>query len=370
MAHPSATPSVQRRILELDGVRGLAAILVVLFHAFPRSIFFWGWSGVDLFFVLSGFLITTIILAQCKTAGFLRSFYLRRVFRIWPVYYLTLAGVLLVNRFSAAGFSVGGLMNHVFFLQNCQKYLGLPVPGFVGTFWPSWSVAVEEQFYLFWPLLLPMLGRRGIPFFSVALLAISLGGRFLLPSTFELLGTRGDGLAFGCFLAWLLDRSGNDFAESAARRFVLFAGVVGGGYVAAFLSQFWLSQNPGWALTRFTGFSLVFSAVIGGCVLSANRPWLAPLRHPILRWFGTISYAMYLFHLPILAYTGTLLARIGIRSEAVQTASTWFLIVGLPAASWYFLERPILRWKESLIASRPEPDAILQTTRTVPPPLS
>jgi len=356
--------NTQRRLPELDGIRGLACIAVVLFHAYPTSPFFWAWSTPDLFFVLSGFLITTIILRQRDSDGFLLSYYLRRGFRIWPLYYLTLAGVLLVNHFSASGWPTTGMASHLLFLQNCQIYFGTPPPPFIHTFSPSWTVAVEEQYYLIWPLLLLWLGRRSVPYLAASLLAISLIGRLILPDAIDLLGTRGDGLAFGCFLAWLVQTRGSPTSNRKVQRVIWIAGVTGGIYVSVYLLRFGIDPHPQWISTCFTGFSLLFFGIIGLCIINSGAPLLAPLRHPVVRWFGTISYAMYMFHLPIMTYFPTILSRAGWHSIALEIALTWLLVVGLPATSWYLLEQPILRWKESLIPLRPETEAIVRAVRT------
>src|SRR3954466_11966508 len=106
-----------KRIKELDALRGLAALTIVLFHVYPHQVFM-GWSAVDLFFVLSGYLITSIIINNLSNKGFLTSFYSRRILRIWPVYYLTLAAVLILNAFSRTGYPTDGLFQHLTFTQN------------------------------------------------------------------------------------------------------------------------------------------------------------------------------------------------------------------------------------------------------------
>src|SRR5207244_4564952 len=156
-------PIVMKEIPELDSVRGLAAAGIVLYHAFP-FVFFLGWSCVDLFFVLSGYLITTIIIEHHRAPGFLRAFYARRALRIWPVYFLVLAGCLVMNRLSRQGYPAGtlGTVQHLTFTQNIQGIWGGSVPAYVYAIGPSWSVAIEEQFYLLWPLLLVAMGRRAV----------------------------------------------------------------------------------------------------------------------------------------------------------------------------------------------------------------
>jgi peptidoglycan/LPS O-acetylase OafA/YrhL len=330
-----------KRIPELDALRGLAAIGVVAFHAFP-SVFFWGWSCVDLFFVLSGYLITTIIIRQQSQQGFLRSFYLRRIARIWPAYFLTLTVVVVVNSLSRTGYPTDGLVYHLVFLQRSPAYLGLPTPPFIGTFSPSWSVAIEEQFYLVWPMLLMVAGIRRIPLIAAVFITLCELGRLCIPGEIFILLTRGDGLAFGCFLAWLCRGEG---APSTLRRYLpwlTITALVSGGYVVAYLAVFWRNPHPGWQNTCFTGFSMFYFALIGFCVCLTGSRVLLPLRNSVLRWFGTISYSLYLFHYPIFHYTPSLVERLGIRSPTISIALTWTALVVLPALCWYLVERPIL----------------------------
>src|SRR5437868_3369959 len=125
-----------RRIPELDSLRGLAAVGVVFFHAYPY-VFFVGWCCVDLFFVLSGFLITSIILHEGGKRGFAKVFYFRRMIRIWPVYYVALASVLFLNSLSRTGHSTQGLPYNLLFLQNIQGYWKGTIPPFPASFGPS-----------------------------------------------------------------------------------------------------------------------------------------------------------------------------------------------------------------------------------------
>jgi peptidoglycan/LPS O-acetylase OafA/YrhL len=332
------------RIPELDGVRGLAAIGVVLFHAFP-FVFFVGWSCVDLFFVLSGYLITTIVLTKSWSLQFLGQFYLRRSRRIWPVYFLTLIAVLILNGLSPNGYSSADWPLHAIFLQNTPKYFGIETAPFVRSFAPSWSVAIEEQFYLFWPLLILGFGRKSVPWLASALLVSCAIGRWFVPAAIDLLFTRGDGLAWGCFLAWLLWQSQMD----ASGRFGLWAirvlqstSILGAAFVVTYLMVFWGEPHPQWTRISFTGFGMLFFSLIGMSVVYRGSPYLAVLRIPLLRWFGTISYAMYMFHVPIFHFLPPILLRLGIQWLPAQIALTWICIIALPAISWYVLERPIL----------------------------
>ncbi len=154
--------STEKRILSLDGIRGIAIISVVVYHMFlvwplafggTGQIVAYGWMGVDIFFALSGFLITTNLLDVAPGLQSLKTFYKRRAFRIWPLYFAILGLVCLRAQINHERFP---WLLHIFMLQNF-----LPA-------WPpfsdSWSLCVEEHFYLFWPLLIFTLPRRALPF--------------------------------------------------------------------------------------------------------------------------------------------------------------------------------------------------------------
>jgi len=321
-----------KRIPELDGVRGLAAIGVVLFHAFP-NVFFIGWSCVDLFFVLSGYLITTIIVSRPWKDGFLKEFYLRRVCRIWPVYFLTLVAVMILNSLSPRGFSADAWPYHALFLQNTSWYFLIPPSEFIPSFGPSWSVAIEEQFYLFWPLLLLRLRRTSVPWLAFGLLSACALVRWLIPESINILLTRGDGLGWGCLLGWLLWQQANGKAIGLTKLTIRSTAALGGLFVALYVLAHWGNPHPQWRYFVFSGFGMLFFALIGTCVLYTGNPFLALFRNPLLRWFGTISYAMYLFHIPIFHFTPAFLDRLHIESSTIQFLATWLWIVTLPAFS-------------------------------------
>jgi len=332
-----------KRVPELDGIRGLAGVGVVAYHAFPTALY-WCWSCVDLFFVLSRYLIISIIITQRSQPGFLRSFYVRRVARIWPAYFITLVTLVLINSISRTGHSTEGLLYHLVFLQNTPAYFGVQPPPFIHSFSPSWSVAIEEQFYLIWPVLVIAITPRKIPHLAVVLLGLCLFCRLTLPGEIFLLLTRGDGLALGCFLGWL---DYGDGESSSLRRHVpwlAIAALFGGGYVALYLVVFRGEPRPGWQTSCFTGFSLLYFSLIGFCISFSGSRALFVFRIPLLRWFGTISYSLYLFHIPIFTIAPRILELIGVFSPTVSAAATWIAIVVLPAISWYLVERPILRF--------------------------
>ena len=113
----------------------------------------WGWTAVDLFFVISGYLITTILLRGRSTPGALANFYARRSLRIWPIYYLALAAFLVANALIGHPYPTDGLPYYLTYTQNVPRYWGGVVPPFCKAFAHCWSLSVEEQFYLIWPAL-------------------------------------------------------------------------------------------------------------------------------------------------------------------------------------------------------------------------
>ena len=178
---PASGTKDASRFLALDGLRGVAALGVLLVHAFPAP-FFWMWSFVDLFFVISGFVITGILLdSDIGNLRFLRNFWVRRVLRIWPVYFLALAatlGLLLLRYLKHSEATDTRWWPYLFFIQFYEGYLGGGLAEFyryAGTFVHSWSVAIEEQFYVLWPLILLALGRRAVPIALACAALIGLG---------------------------------------------------------------------------------------------------------------------------------------------------------------------------------------------------
>src|SRR5208337_3451124 len=177
--HGRAKGARMRRIPELDGLRGLAALTVVVFDLYPTVMPF-GWAAVDLFFTLSGFLITGIILEQGDEPRFLCTFYVRRSLRIWPIYYVTIAALLL-----AGNVSWHRWLPFALYLQNTDFYL-MPLEGMrEKVFTPdwamlnhAWSLAVEEQFYLIWPGLVLLAGRRRVRALTFGCLVGSVTARW------------------------------------------------------------------------------------------------------------------------------------------------------------------------------------------------
>jgi peptidoglycan/LPS O-acetylase OafA/YrhL len=309
--------SAGRRLTELDGLRGIAAMGVVLFHCFGGA-FFWMWSFVDLFFVLSGFLITGILLREPLTLKALRNFWIRRILRIWPVYYLALGSVLMiwilarVDGFGWAQRAMPPIWPYVFFVQFYETYAGnwldfngKPLFGYGH----SWSLAVEEQFYLLWPFVLLLISR------SRPIMASACIGIVLLSTAMRLGGwpqnvllSRADGLALGALLSLILNGSTRPSDRLSAVLVVVL--LFGLGLVFHFLTEGYGNLLAGEAAhvrggydgfaLQVTGFSMIYFSVVGLIAVGALPTLIQLLRTRLLVYLGTISYAVYMFHMPIL----------------------------------------------------------------------
>jgi len=346
---------IMTRVAELDALRAFAAVVILFFHLDTRR-YFPGWSGVDLFFVLSGYLITSILLRNLGEAGFLPRFYARRSLRIWPTYYLVLFALVAVNPFLSTPASLKGLPYALTFTQNIPLYWGklppAPHPGFDH----AWTLALEEQFYLIWPALVLLVGRRKLPWLALAVIALNLacrdGGNGVLPKYPErLLASRSDGFALGGLLAWSL-------ADGAWARLrpELAARAFGGAIALASLYLLWGCWSysalgfiglptPAWPAETIFAFGLLYAGVIGLVALHAGHPWLAPLRAGPLVYLGQISYGLYLYHV-VVYWIVDGCDRLRLAQPWPIQAEKLALTLAVAVLSWHLIERPIASWKD------------------------
>jgi peptidoglycan/LPS O-acetylase OafA/YrhL len=334
-----------KKIPQLDALRGLAVLLVLLHNTnvypFWRFVSDNGWMGVDLFFALSGFLITGILLDTKQQAEYFKNFYARRCLRIWPLYYSALLFMFVIVpilRPSEAPAIFAPRSSpwwaYLFYLQNFLVPIPSMATGLLGV---TWSLAVEEQFYLCWPLVVrfctePQLRRiaLGVICLSPVLrLYLSLHGVNIYSNTF----CRLDGLMAGALLA-LVVRSAN-FSPS---KFVSRAWIV-------FLVSAPLALVIETFHARWIGFSAIVAASISLVYLALFSPqkWLrAILTNRFLVYTGTISYGIYLLEkIPLDAAKTLHLDRHPFLALAITTAAT-FAVASL---SWRLLEQPFLRLK-------------------------
>jgi peptidoglycan/LPS O-acetylase OafA/YrhL len=302
------------RIKELDGLRAAAILLVVMWHYLgrpsgPDSLLWmathFGASGVDLFFVLSGYLITSILLANRKSANFFSTFYGRRTFRILPVYYVMIAVFVAcrLTGFLPALFD-GKIPAWAYFfgLQN----IWMTAFQTWGSEWliVTWSLAIEEQFYLLWPLVLRSTSIERLPWILAAILVASSlaraadylagdewGYQFLLPF-------RGDALAAGALIAWYRS-SGlrNLIVERLMPVVLLLSASLFPVFASLFASP---DTSRPMALWGYTYLAVAYGSLVFVVLRNQGTGYLSLLRTRTGEFFAKISYALYLVHIGIL----------------------------------------------------------------------
>lgn len=351
------TPGADPRLLELDALRGIAAIGVVASHLYPEQCYWMG-SFVYLFFVLSGFLITRGLLTTHTTGvTALKHFWARRVIRIWPVYYATLAGCVLYTAVSLQ-FDVlpdgnwRGAIASLFFMQYLDYYV-TPTqpfpPEFLTFFAHSWTLAVEEQFYVLWPLLILAVRRHfaGLVTLCIGLVSATILARGHGIPGFVLLGVL-DTLAIGALIA-IFERFGVLRPHADGMSWRAWAGTTAVALVAAPIIARYFDPLLEW--TRFddqfliTAFAMAYGCGILVLAQYSGHRLLAPLRHQTLVHAGTISYALYMFHVPVIGVVDVVLARYDIARTLAVDSLIWATIGATASASHALLERPLSRLK-------------------------
>ena len=330
---------------DIDGLRTIAVVPVVLFHANVHG-FTGGYVGVDIFFVISGFLITTIIHRELGEGRFsILRFYERRARRILPALFAVMAVGLIAgwfllapsdyDRMGQSMLSALLFVSNMWFWQNSGGYFDgatdyLPMLH-------TWSLAVEEQFYIFFPLLLMLLHRIGRRLLLPVIVLLVAGSLVLaiwatprMPSaSFYLLPTRIWELGIGSLLALGLLPSA---APKALREVVGALGLVG--VLAPVFVYDGSTTFPGVAaLPPVLGAAMLIWAGTAGPVLASRLLSLRPMV-----WIGLISYSLYLWHWPIMAFARN-------RLFTVELEPMWQVMTVLASlvagwVSWRFIERP------------------------------
>jgi peptidoglycan/LPS O-acetylase OafA/YrhL len=309
-------------------LRGLAILLVVFLHNFRfMNYFFFGWLGVDLFFVLSGFLITGILVDSLGQPHFLRNFYLRRIFRIFPLFYLALVLFLFIVP------AIKSLHVNAAYYQENQAWIWTYLQNWLFIFRApygdqvllhTWSLAVEEQFYLFWPLIILLLRKPGrLLVFSLVLLILTGLARYLVWSfhveelaysslyTF----TRIDGLCIGAMVA-LLVRSHPGFIPKYTTPVVLL--MAGVNFAFYFLNGARGFTLPYLAFVGYTTFAVLFGLLVYECVQEKSVWVRLLLGNRVMRFFGRISYGLYVYHWPVYILLFDYLKNWAIREQIVS----------------------------------------------------
>ena len=350
-SYPLGAVLSRKHLPSLDGLRMIAVLLVILYHA--------GWEGVpsDLgvsgFFVLSGFLITWLLIKERDQTGTigLGTFYMRRAFRLLPAYYAYLA-VAFVLYFRHPGARTDIIAPSLFYYANyfnaTHDHPATPISH-------TWSLAVEEQFYLLWPLaflLLSRVSRRAMATILTAAIVLVLAWRsyvFLHLSggtawVYNAFDCRFDTLAVGC-LAAVLSKEALflRLARGAARHAALPLVPIG----LLFLTHY---QHP--IVYKYTvGFTidaLLIGLAIVQIVQLAERPAWRWLDHRVPRYLGSISYPIYLWH----GFAMSPVRRLEGAPIAVKMIAYALIAVALGMASYHGIEKPFLRLRARLTAKK------------------
>ncbi len=343
-------------VRSFDGIRAIAVVAVIGKHL-SYGMLAGGWAGVDLFFLLSGFLITSILLAEAETRGSiaLTNFYIRRMLRLLAPILLTVAlGDLLWNVIAQDGTADRTIasLSSLFYLANIVQ------ESILGPFVHLWSLAVEEHFYFLWPLVLStLLLRLSYANQVVSLLtaiAFATGLRLYLanhPLSFGLFSfdayrfsfARMDNLLMGCLLAIVLQKQDFQFFKSAntsrlfARLFVYAALLVFLGIVATISSYAAGWRNGGFLLTNLACLILVVAAI--------NCPDHELLANRVLQWLGQRSYGLYIYHYPIYLASESLRTPHDMLNLVWVTVFRIIVSVAVAELSFHYVEIPLLRLK-------------------------
>lgn len=337
----------EARIHEIDGLRGIAILAVIVLHWFSlplhpllfktgaREVLNILTHGVDLFFVISGFLIGTI-LQRIENSSGMRAFYIRRIVRIWPLYYLLLVLIYLALP-EGSMFSRVPYWSFTFFIFNFWESFGEKLHLSIGMLW---SVAIEEQFYMLGPILFSVFNRKQISFFLLAYIFLSPISRLILVYTTDInlwrfTPVRIDGIAIGLLLSMFLSSSANvSFVAKHIKIFkylmflllllLLPAWIIFPGYL-------WVSL--GYSLMVLT-FGCVLLVVQVQCSLGQRIPLL---NWGLLRYMGLRCYSIYLFHISISYIAITISDNVFI-DLIIESA----LILLLAHFFWRYVEMPFI----------------------------
>jgi peptidoglycan/LPS O-acetylase OafA/YrhL len=356
----------------LDGLRGTAVLAVLVCHysfLLPKTpavdALANGWAGVDLFFVLSGFLITGILLDSRGGPNYFRNFYARRALRIFPLYFVFLAVVLL----SSLAWNSGTFDP---MLWKAQPWLWT----YTANYWmaaqptwnpwtevliPLWSLSVEEQFYLVWPMVVYRFSSRALVRICFGVFAGALVLRLILTAAhveifpiYIMTPTRADALAAGALVALLIRQPDG---EQRARKLAGRAGIVSIVVLSCITPGFNPVAHPWLAAVLFSVLAILFASLLVWAIDARALRGLANrfYSHPVLRTVGGYSYGIYVLHLPLLYVATWAFKRWGFYDPMQPTWGTGAALIAASAmlcaltafASFHLLERPFLKLKRS-----------------------
>lgn len=353
------------RIRELDGLRGMAVLAVLAQHYFswwPQIGAGNGWLGVDLFFILSGFLITGILLELRNNEYYFRVFYFRRALRIFPLYFLVMAVYLILSLASGKPGTLGLWAQYVFYYTSL--FLGQPhelkqnvvIPAVAAGLAVMWSLSVEEIYYIIWAPIVRFTSRNALIFILGCMIVISpLLRWYFHTQTYPEIYTfycRMDGLAYGSAVALSVHHRNQKGNLWKIPDYVFDWATVGALTIAW---AFWLITKGNRSHASVTTIGIVLADIAFGLTVFAairhaggSTWWLRAVRAGWLRSIGMVSYGLYLVHYPLRSFA-MWLVQLGHFSRFVGLVLEFSVGLGLSFAvayaMWYGMESKILRLK-------------------------
>ena len=361
---------------ELDALRFFAFLMVFLHHGFPHQPEFWtklgvplslakvlsgigatGAFGVSLFFVLSAYLITELLLREKELVGTLdvKSFYVRRILRIWPLYFFFLALAVALHWIIPgqhmgwrAGLAFSALAGNWYIV-----FIGFPS----SVIFPLWSVSIEEQFYLTWPLIVRRVSQMTMVAFAVGLLGVATATRFYLGAHHRFESevwcntlVQLDPIAAGILIAVLLRGAVPQIARLAR----VAMGVAGVACIASGALYFGIKSDPLTTARIVLGYPMV---AIGGVLLLLSVLCDGAKPATALVYLGRISYGLYVFHVLGLTISDYIVPNqtASLARYALRVFVAFALTVTMAATSYRWLETPFLELKQrfTYVLSRP-----------------
>jgi len=348
----------------LDGIRGIAILLVVFFHNFGFiNYFVFGWLGVDLFFVLSGYLITDILIKAIGSKDYLKKFYTRRIVRIFPIYYLLLIIMLLI----LPNF-ISHRVNLKYYTDN-QAWLWTYMQNWLYILKPHagsnillhlWSVAVEEQYYLLWPFIILLVRKPKMLLAISFLLLIGILVTRLVVWNKHIEGfqyfswfmfTRIDGICIGSALA-LIKFINPKFITHYTP--YIISSIAAMNFIFYFINERNQFSLPYFPLIGYTTFAIVFAILVYEAA-TLNKNYITTiLSFSPLRFIGKVSYGFYIYHWPvyilltpvIITFLKNILATKATHLNLIASILATLIGFGISVISFYFFETPFLKLKK------------------------
>jgi peptidoglycan/LPS O-acetylase OafA/YrhL len=347
-------PVLSGHLPALNSLRGLAVLLVFMFHAGVPG-FTGAFIGVDIFFVLSGFLITILLIQEHQQKGTIdfRNFYMRRLLRLFPALFTLLTVVIIFSYFffndpAEKIFQLHDALITLFYVSNWTRAFDMERPTILGH---CWSLSVEEQFYFLWPLILYFLVRRPALQRSVCiavLLILSWGWRLWLLGQdvgwnrlYNGFDCRADMLLAGCLLASLWNGGYLEFWKNnkkLSQILIVFSTLV------LISSPFYVNWKEA-ALYQYQYSIIAFATVIIilEMISCENGRFARMLMVGPLIWLGQVSYGFYLWHYPVIHFLG----EITDVSKTIFVLSAGFITLIFTIISWYGVERFFQKYKKN-----------------------